>query len=128
MYDINPCLTAKEIKDIIKNTGDPIDDAGHFPGQLGGGRINAYEAVKLAGSTFVQNEIINSNQIISSGHGVFVGSNVTPNQSSGLVLLKKGHNLTLQSRNIVVLENGFTMEPNSNLTIEINPNLTLTCN
>lgn len=51
IFDVNPNLTAQEVKDIIKNTADDIY---HIPynqqylGLLGTGRINAYRAVKTA--------------------------------------------------------------------------------
>lgn len=45
---INPCLSPEQIQDIIKSTTDPVQDGNLYPGKIGTGRINAYEAVKNA--------------------------------------------------------------------------------
>lgn len=45
---VNRCLTPEDIQDIIKQTADPIQDENSYPGLLGAGRINAYQAVSLA--------------------------------------------------------------------------------
>lgn len=52
MYSVNPCMTPSWCQDILKNTTDPITDAASFPGGLGTGRVNAYEAVKAAQSAY----------------------------------------------------------------------------
>jgi len=48
MYSANPCLNAYIVKDILKNTTDPILDAGSYDGLLGTGRLNAGNAVEAA--------------------------------------------------------------------------------
>lgn len=50
MLSVNPCMSPSQIESIIKATADPIADANLYPGLYGGGRINAYEAVKTASS------------------------------------------------------------------------------
>ncbi len=45
---INPCLTPTAIEHIIKATASPINDAHLFPGLIGTGRIDAYQAVLMA--------------------------------------------------------------------------------
>ncbi len=41
----NNSVTPAQVKDIIKSTADPVNDAHLYPGMLGAGRINAYCAV-----------------------------------------------------------------------------------
>jgi len=48
LLTVNPCLQPGGLKDILKNTTDPIVDAAEFPGTVGTGRVNAFEAVKAA--------------------------------------------------------------------------------
>ncbi|OFY97932.1 MAG: hypothetical protein A3K10_07105 [Bacteroidetes bacterium RIFCSPLOWO2_12_FULL_31_6] len=48
----NPCLSPSGLKDILKNTTDPITDAANFPNGVGTGRLNAFEAVKAAQSAY----------------------------------------------------------------------------
>ncbi len=58
---INPCLTPGEVKEIIQSTTDPVADAGLFPGMLGTGRINAYQALKYAQENYGYQEYIIGN-------------------------------------------------------------------
>ncbi len=48
MLAVNGCLTSSSIEDIIKSTADPVTDAANYPGKVGAGRINAYQAVLAA--------------------------------------------------------------------------------
>ncbi len=57
---VNKCLTPEDIQDIIKQTADPIQDAILYPGMVGAGRINAYQAVFLAQTYHNNNDTITS--------------------------------------------------------------------
>lgn len=47
VLSVNPDLTPDDVEDILKNTAVDIDDINpNYAGQLGAGRIDAYEAVK----------------------------------------------------------------------------------
>jgi hypothetical protein len=48
ILSVNSCLTSTSVQDIIKSTADPIVDAANYPGQIGAGRINAYQSVLAA--------------------------------------------------------------------------------
>ena len=52
ILSVNGCLTSTSIQDIIKSTADPIVDAANYPGQVGAGRINAYQSVLAAQSMY----------------------------------------------------------------------------
>ena len=47
---VNKCLSPADIQHIIKTTADPIADANLYPGLVGAGRINAYQALIMAKS------------------------------------------------------------------------------
>ena len=71
---MNRCLTPEDIQDIIKQTADPIQDANLYPGMLGAGRINAYQAVSLAQTYHNNDDTITSNVTWSTNS--YRGSNV----------------------------------------------------
>ena len=85
MLSVNPFLTPAQIENIIKVTADPIADGHLFPGQLGAGRLNAYEAVKavpqliLSGPEFTCNTTENY-----SVTNLPSGASVTWSSSSGI--------------------------------------------
>lgn len=55
MLSVNPCLSPASIEAILKSTTDPITDATSYPGIIGAGRLNAYEAVKAAQAVYSTN-------------------------------------------------------------------------
>ncbi len=48
MLDANPCLKPAMIENILKNTTSPLADASSYPGLVGTGYVDAYEAVRVA--------------------------------------------------------------------------------
>lgn len=79
VLSINPEFTQQQVEDCILNSADNIDDAnGNFIGQLGSGRINAYEAVLCAQAAVNAPPIVNitaDNPVICPGSQVrFFGS------------------------------------------------------
>ena len=49
ILSVNPCLTADQVEDILKNTARNIDNLNpNYAGKIGAGRIDIYEALKLA--------------------------------------------------------------------------------
>ena len=85
MKSINPCITPSEAQSIIKSTADPIVDASSYPGLVGAGRINAYNAVKKAGTREYSNTTLSGTQSLSAGFG-FNLTNITVGNSSNIVL------------------------------------------
>lgn len=127
MKEVNTCLDYNQILDIFQSNSDVIADASLFQGGLGYGRLNAYKAVKRAGTAYIQNETVNLDKHIAIGYQVFVGNNVTNEMPVGDVLLKNGKNMILEARNEVTLDKGFAMEIGSTLEINVDPNLVLSC-
>jgi subtilisin family serine protease len=48
VISVNPCFGAEDVQAILKSTTDPITDGANYPGMLGTGRLNAYQACSLA--------------------------------------------------------------------------------
>jgi len=112
MYSINPFLTPEKVDDIIKNTAVDIytiPENYEYIGLLGAGRIDAYEAVKEAGTRYLTGQQSGNK---SAGFG-FVLHNVTINQ---------GDELELTARKEVNINGTFTMQTGSTFEIIIDPN------
>lgn len=59
ILSVDPCLEPYDVKLILKSTTDPILDAANYPNGVGTGKLNAYEAVKMA-QTYGEYEPITS--------------------------------------------------------------------
>jgi subtilisin family serine protease len=113
MYSINPGITPLEVKNIIKSTAVDIysiPENYEFIGKLGAGRIDAFEAVKEAGTTYLTG--LQNSKSISAGFG-FKLYNVTINTNA---------NLALTARKEVEITGTFEMPLGSTFEVEINPN------
>lgn len=85
MLSVNPCLTPVQVEAILKETADPIIDADSFPGMLGGGRVNAYKALKAAGTSTYIDTTFTGNQYLTAGYG-FNLTNVSIGYNSNISL------------------------------------------
>lgn len=79
VWSVNPEMTPAQVTDCVLNTADNINGANpNFIGQLGSGRINAFEAVQCAQATVNAPPVatINSNNTVSCPGGLiqFFGS------------------------------------------------------
>jgi len=111
MLSVNPCLTPVQTETILKNTADPILDANLFPGMVGAGRVNAYEAVKEAGTRTYINTTFTGNQYLSAGY-CFNLTNVSIGGNS---------RIKLDARKEVHIIRSFNVPLGSTLSININP-------
>jgi subtilase family protein/type IX secretion system substrate protein len=99
MLSVNPDLCNESVQTILKLTAVPNPDIDYYPGIAGAGRINAYEAVKMAKEagqdlTITQNETWDSDRVVAN------------------VIVQSGYTLTIDP-NVTVL-----FAPNSKLVIE----------
>ncbi|MBN4051297.1 S8 family serine peptidase [bacterium AH-315-M05] len=125
----NPCLTPAEVRDIIKTTARPVADGASFPGQLGGGTVNAYEAVLMA-STFPRIIVIPSGDNITwfvdkeIDCDILIESNASLTVTSS-ILLAQGNTVTIENGGTLNLENGsiFHLDPNIDLLVNGSLNL-----
>lgn len=98
---VNPDLLPGEVQHIIKSTTDPITDANNYPGMVGTGRINAYQAVNLAANCETievsTNEVWSEDKVILCGVKILnggiltIGSEVKLSQSSKIIVNRGGH-------------------------------------
>jgi subtilisin family serine protease len=117
MKSINPCLAQNEAEFIIKSTADPVIDADQYPGLIGAGRINAYNAVKMAGTRIISNATLSGTQNLSAGYG-FNFTNVTIGSTS---------NISLLARKEVNLNGTFEVPLGSSFSIEMGENVQTNC-
>lgn len=118
MKSVNPCLTPAQIQSIIKTTADPIVDANSYPGLVGAGRINAYNAVyhaALAGTIYVNGGVYQNATYIAP-YSVVCSASITNNAV-----------VTLQARQSIVLNTGFSATQGCTFIMNVNSNLELTC-
>jgi subtilisin family serine protease len=90
LKSINKNLTPAEIKNIIQTTVDPVADAYLYPGTIGTGRVNAYNAVQAACATTSSsinftNQTVNTNTTVVSCGDINV-QNVTVTNNAKLTL------------------------------------------
>lgn len=88
MLEVNPCLTPAEIELLIKESADPVADAADFEGLLGAGRLNAYQALILAGTRSYDNETFIGDINLSAGFG-FNLNNVSIGADSNVSLVAR---------------------------------------
>ena len=117
MLEVNPCLQPSEVESIIKQTADPIADAHDYPGLLGAGKINAYEAVKLAGTKNINNSSLSGTKIISAGYGFNLANTLIENSS----------NITLIARKEVNIDGNFEVPLGNSFSIEIDLEIRSSC-
>jgi len=114
LLSLNPEFTQQQVQDCILNSADNIDNAnGAFIGQLGSGRINAYEAVLCAQALVNAPPVGNitaSNPVICPGSAVqFSGSSTGGLATSYQWTFPGGSPETSNEQNPVVVfsETGF---------------------
>lgn len=114
---VNPCLTPPEVEFILKSTTDPIADMGSFPGGLGTGRVNAYQAVKKAATFCIENVNIQANADYESY--ILCTRNV---------ILSNYAELKLKAVDKVEIYDSFIVQPGTLLEINVNTNNQIDCN
>jgi subtilisin family serine protease len=118
MKSVNPCLTPLQAKNIIRSTADPIADAHLYPGMVGAGRVNAFEAVKRAGTRNISFASFNGFQTESAGYALNIAYANIANNS----------HILLTARKEVKIATNFSMPLGSSLEITIDPDAVNSCN
>lgn len=111
MLDVNPLLTPAKVESILKSTTEPITGAHLYPGQVGTGRLNAYKAVKKAGSRdMIYYWFPTGIHYLSAGYGFSI-TNSTVYENT---------NVILEARKEVEILRNFEVPLGSVLEIRIN--------
>lgn len=117
MYSINPGLTPLQVKNIIQRTAFDIysiPENAEYIGLLGAGRIDAYKAVKEAGTTYLTGS--QDTKTWSAGYG-FILKDVTINNDSYV---------SLKARKAVEINGVFEVPLGSSFEITIDPSAVTT--
>jgi subtilisin family serine protease len=117
MLEVNPCLTPSEIELLIEESADPVADAQNFPGLLGAGRLNAFEAVMAAGTRNFNNHSFTGNQNLTAGFGFNLNNSFIGSSS----------NITLTARKEVNITGTFIVPVGSTFSIELDSNIQTNC-
>jgi subtilisin family serine protease len=110
LKSINKNLTPAEIKNIIQTTVDPVADAYLYPGTIGSGRVNAYNAVQAACATTINF----TDQTVTTDTTINACSDITVQD----VTVTNGAKLTLDAAGKTVIEKNFKVQLGSRLRIE----------
>jgi subtilisin family serine protease len=117
MLEVNPCLTPAEIELLIEESADPVADAQNFPGLLGAGRLNAYEAVMAAGTRNYNNHSFTGNQNLTAGFGFNLVNS----------LIGSNSNINLTARKEVNITGTFNVPVGSTFSIDMDSNIQTNC-
>ncbi len=120
LYSVNPCLTPEEVESIIYETANEIGNLpvnSQYQGLIGEGRLNAFNAVKEAATTCIENETITSNEEHSSY--IICTDNIS---------VTNGSNLSLVGNKAYYLHGSFQIENGSSFSVNLNENNLINCN
>lgn len=106
MLSVNPCLSPKEIEELLKASCLPISDPTVFPGLYGAGRLNVLGAVQAAQS-YNSNNVILTNDIWVDDRTIF-----------GDVIVKTGVTLTIKGKIQMSCSSKIIVEPNAKLIVD----------
>lgn len=126
----NPCLTQKEIRDIIELSARKVGSYGYttslpngaWNNEMGYGLINVENAVKLAYHIYKQNKTETRSVIYSGPRKLFAGYDVTTILQSGNYTINSGANITFNVPEAILLTPGFTSNTGAIFTAEIKAN------
>ena len=131
MLSVNPTLTRKEIVDIIESTAQKVGDYDYIdygfasPNgsrhvRVGYGLVDAYAAVSVAKTKYIQNHAYQSGSITVENYPeIIAGYAVTDSKPYGNVIIEAGSDVTYSATEQVVLKPGFHAKAGSNLHIKI---------
>jgi serine protease len=95
MRDVNKCISPEAVENVLKETADPITDASLYPGQVGAGRLNVYQAllgaieegtIRLESITFQNPNTFNSLYFVLENTIVSSTANITINYEEDITL------------------------------------------
>jgi len=121
MRSVNPGLSSSDIENIIKQTTDPIKDAGQYPGLVGTGRVNAYKAVKAAlcaPSSSSSTPKVYSKTLTAADKYEAVGSNILHVSNT---TVKSNAKLALNACSKITITAPFTVEQGASLDVRVGP-------
>lgn len=117
MLEVNPCLSASEIETIIKQSADSIANEQYYSGVLGGGRLNAYKAVKKAGTRELTGVSLSGIKNLSAGYGLYLSN----------VMIENNSKITCVARKEIEINNNFNVPIGSELILEIDQSVRTNC-
>ena len=136
MLSVNPTLTRKEVVDIIESTAQKVGEYdyvdygfaspnGRRHVRVGYGLVDAYAAVSVAKTKYIQNHAYQSGSITVENYPeIIAGYAVTDSKPFGNVVLDAGSDITFNATDKVVLKSGFHAKAGSKLHIKVDTPIT----
>jgi len=106
LKSINKCFTSEDIQHIIKTTAYPVADANLFPGLLGAGRVNAYQAVQMA-LTYLNNITVSNSQYWANPRNIYSD-----------IVINAGATLTITTTVKMADNRKITIKPGGKLVVD----------
>lgn len=133
ILSVNPNLQREEVVSIIERTArneifgqnyifnnESNRSYGPWCEQVGYGLVDAYAAVSVAKTKYIQNHTYQSGNVIVENYPeIIAGYAVTESKPYGNVILEAGSDVTFSATEQVVLKPGFHAKAGSNLHIKI---------
>lgn len=110
MRDVNKCISPEAAEIVLKESADPITDANLYPGLVGAGRLNVYQAVLGAideGTNHVDN-------LALSGTQTFIGLYIASKNTK----INSGANIVMKYEKDIIFEPGFEVAVGGQLTVQ----------
>ena len=116
LKSIDPDLTPAQIQYIIKSTADPVADADDYPGLIGAGRLNIFNAAQMAvdfcdiiisgNEVWQEDREILCNLIVEDGAELNIEATVNFSQQSN-VIVKRGGTLIVNGGTLTTSGDNF---------------------
>lgn len=118
LIDLNPCLTAKQVSDIIERTAQKVGGYaysgtagrpnGEWHTEMGYGLINLDAAMQMVRELYLQNETVTDTRTYQVHGTIAAGSNVDPSQAPGPFIVDNGADVTFAASQGITLAAGFS--------------------
>ena len=129
LIDLNPCLTALQVANIIESTTQKVGSYtysttagrpnGTWNNEMGYGLIDINAAMQMARELYLQNETVSDTRTYQVHGKIFAGENVDPSQPTGDFTVASGGDVTCAATVSITLDRGFNVNLGATFTAEI---------
>ncbi len=129
LIDLNPCLTAAQVANIIESTAQKVGTYtysttagrpnGTWNNEMGYGLIDIDAAMQMTRELYLQDETVSDTRTYQVHGSIFAGENVDPSQPVGDFTVASGGDVTLAATVGITLDAGFNVNLGATFTAEI---------
>lgn len=129
LISMNPCLTQRQVTDIIERTAQKIGsytysttmgrDNGTWNNEMGYGLMDLDAAMRMTRELYIQNVTLTTTEVFQVHGNIYAGNNVDPSQPAGDVNINAGADVTFRASSGITLAPGFNVNLGAAFTAEI---------